>query len=178
MFLTILRVGYVDLKIVEHIRKSLAEAFPDSVFKKSTVILEIPKDAYDSLREQYNSSIILSWISKYAMRQQANRILGITDYDLYVPGLNFVFGQAQHPGKAAIISLHRLKPEFYGHPSNIKLFEDRAVKEAIHEVGHTLGLEHCQNSACVMYFSNSILDTDRKNSAPCSRRSSIARAKS
>jgi len=173
MFLTILRVGYVDIKIVDHVRKGLAEAFPDFLCRKSKAIILVPKDAYDPTRRQYNSSIILSSIVKYAMRQQADRVLGITDCDLYVPRLNFVFGEAQHPGKAAIISLYRLKPEFYGHPSDIKLFKDRAVKEAVHEVGHTLRLGHCRNSACVMYFSNSILDTDRKTPAFCGRCNSI-----
>ena len=169
MFLTILSVGYVDLKIVHHVRKGLAEAFPNFLCRKSKTILQVPEDAYDPTRRQYNSCIILSSISKYAMRQHVDRVLGITDRDLYVPRLNFVFGEAQHPGKAAIISLYRLKPEFYGHPSDIKLFKDRAVKEAIHEVGHTLGLGHCQNPACVMYFSNSILDTNRKTPAFCAR---------
>jgi archaemetzincin len=169
MFLTILHVGYVDLKIVDYIQKGLAEAYTDFSCRKAKAILQVPTNAYDPLRCQYDSNIILSSTLEYALRQQADRVLGITDLDLYVPSLNFVFGQAQHPGKAAIISLYRLKPEFYGHPSNNRLFKDRALKEAIHEVGHTLGLGHCQNTACVMYFSNSILDTDRRTSAFCER---------
>lgn len=177
MCLTVLRVGYVDLKIVDHVQKGLAEAFTDFPCRKARAILQVPKDAYDPIRCQHDSNIILSSISEYAMRQKADRILGITDLDLYVPRLNFVFGQAQHPGNVAIISLYRLKPEFYGRPSNVRLFEDRAVKEAIHEVGHILGLGHCQNPACVMYFSNSIIDTDRKTSALCERCNLIIHAK-
>ena len=68
----------------------------------------------------------------------ADRVLGITNVDLYVPHLNFVFGEAECPGKAAIISLYRLEPEFYGQSPNTKLFAQHSVKEAVHEIGHTL----------------------------------------
>ena len=93
--------------------------------------------------------------------------MGITEVDLYVPKLNFVFGQAECPGKIAVISLFRLKPEFYGQASNVKLFLERTLKEAVHELGHTLGLGHCRHSFCVMFFSNSIMDTDRKETNFC-----------
>jgi archaemetzincin len=177
MFLLILRVGSADIEIVDHVQKGLTKALHDFLCRISKEIMQIPRESYNPERRQYDSSIILSNISKYSMNKAADRVLGITDCDLYVPRLNFVFGLAQNPGKAAIISLYRLKPEFYGHPSNIKLFKERAVKEAVHEVGHTLGLEHCQNSACVMYFSNSILDTDRKTATFCKRCESILSAR-
>jgi archaemetzincin len=83
--------------------------------------------------------------------------------DLYVSQLNFVFGEAAVDGRISIISLYRLRPEYYGTPQNGELLTERAVKEAIHELGHTFGLHHCPDPRCVMCFSNSIADTDRKS---------------
>lgn len=92
-------------------------------------------------------------------------VLLVTDKDLYAASLNFVFGLAWRG--VAIISLHRLFPEFYGQPPDQKLFTERSVKEAVHEVGHLHGLTHCSNKRCVMAFSNSILDTDYKSHRLC-----------
>jgi archaemetzincin len=80
-----------------------------------------------------------------------------------------VFGEAECPGKAALISLWRLRPEYYGSSPKIELFVERGTKEALHELGHTLGLRHCSNPFCVMYFSNSIFETDRKQSLFCNK---------
>lgn len=89
-------------------------------------------------------------------------MLGVTDRDLYAGDLNFVFGLAQSPGRAAVISLFRLRAG-----ADEAGFRARAVKEAVHELGHTLGLPHCPDPACVMHFSNSLADTDRKGAAHC-----------
>ena len=97
----------------------------------------------------------------------AEMILGVTGVDLTVPGLNFVFGLADPQSRCAVISLARLYPEFYGQSRNPGLFKARAVKEAVHELGHLLGLGHCPDPACVMAFSNSLSDTDRKGSGFC-----------
>jgi archaemetzincin len=97
-------------------------------------------------------------------------VLGVTGVDLTVPGLNFVFGLADPRSRAAVISLARLYPEFYGQPRDPRRFKARAIKEAVHELGHLLGLGHCPDPACVMSFSNSLADTDRKGPgfcAPC-----------
>jgi archaemetzincin len=93
------------------------------------------------------------------------KILGIVDYDLYVPELNFVLGEASQ--RTAVISLTRLRQEFYNLPQNRSLFQKRALIEAVHELGHTYGLGHCGNPLCVMFFSNSLIDTDRKGSEFC-----------
>lgn len=169
MKLTILSIGNVDTEVVQHVLHGLSQAFPKIQCTLSKDVMPIPKEAYNQTRHQYHSTRILAKMIDHVEKSNVNAVLGVTTSDLYVPSLNFVFGEAQCPGKVAIISLFRLNPEFYGQPADKQLFYERAVKEAVHEVGHTLGLVHCKNSSCVMFFSNSILDTDRKNSTFCEK---------
>jgi archaemetzincin len=102
------------------------------------------------------------------MKSKSERVLAVVDVDLYATGLNFIFGQADTVAGTAVISLYQLRQEYYGMLPNEKLFWDRAVKEAVHELGHTFSLDHCQNEKCVMHFSNSLADTDWKQAAFCS----------
>jgi archaemetzincin len=169
MRIAILRVGKIDMDILKKIEGGLCEAYPETNCVILDNVMPIPSSAYNKGRRQFYSSHILAEINEHAKQTQADRVLGVTEVDLYVPRLNFVFGEAMCPGKAAVISLFRLRPEFYGHPANTELFISRCVKEAVHEIGHTLGLRHCQNPYCVMFFSNSIFDTDRKREKFCEK---------
>ena len=165
MRIAIIPIGPVNEVILDGLRMSLSEVFETDVNVLKDA-MPLPDGAYNPRRGQYHSSRVLSCIKAYT-KAGFDRVLGVTEADLYAPGLNFVFGEAQMPGKAAIISLHRLKAEFYGVPPNRELFIERSVKEAVHEIGHTLGLRHCHNPRCVMFFSNSILDTDFKSRTFC-----------
>ncbi len=119
---------------------------------------EVPAGAYNPHRRQYRADAFLD----SARLERGDRVLAVTNSDLYSGRLNFVFGLAELPGKAAVISLCRLRMD-----ADQATFRDRAVKEAVHELGHTFGLQHCMNPECVMTFSNSLEDTDRKNREFC-----------
>lgn len=89
------------------------------------------------------------------------------EVDLFIPILTFVFGQAQLGGRVALMSAHRLHPQFYGLPEDKKLFYSRCEKEANHELGHTRGLTHCRSYDCVMHVCNSVEQVDLKRSSFC-----------
>ena len=117
-------------------------------------------------RSQYPGAPFLAALAA-ARQPEDSVILGVTGVNLTAPGLNFVFGLADPPRRAAVISLARLYPEFYGQPRDPRRFQARAVTEAVHELGHLLGLVHCPDPTCVMAFSNSLADTDGKGPGFC-----------
>jgi archaemetzincin len=168
MRIGVLAVGEIDQNAMLSVQQGLVKVYPDTTCQIIKETLPIPEKAYDKKRKQYNSSLILNEARAFAIRREdLHRILAVTNVDIFVPELNYVFGEAYTPGKAALISLHRLRPKFYGEPENTELFLERALKEAVHELGHTLGLKHCPKQFCVMHFSNSIFDTDKKQSLFC-----------
>lgn len=155
-------IGNVDAGFLGSLRQPLA-----ALFKEQIVLvrpLPLPSESFSPGRRQYNADVILNCIINVS---QGNRTLGVADVDLFVDGLNFVFGLADEPGMRALVSLRRLRQEAYGQPRNDALFRRRALTEAVHELGHTYGLAHCSSGFCVMHFSNSLAETDSKGWELC-----------
>ena len=152
-------------ELVEHVHMVI-----EQTFGWSTAVSEVHDVgfAYDSVRRQYAARELLDLVVAQAEPAHV-RALGFTDLDLFIPQLNFVFGLARIGGCGAIVSTHRLKPEFYGYSSDILLLISRTKKEVVHELGHTLGLQHCANRRCVMSFSNHIGEVDAKGERFCPR---------
>ncbi len=154
-------VGDVDPMLLKSVCAAVTEVLHEECRVGTNVPL--PDHAYNASRRQYSADALLAALPA----EPGERILGISDRDLYVPRLNFVFGQADPPTRRAVVGLPRLREEFYGRRGNPVLFLDRAAKEAVHELGHTHALPHCPNRRCVMSFSNTLADTDYKPKTFC-----------
>lgn len=163
MNIEIICFGRIENYVLDYLKKNLTKIFNAEVSIGS--LQDLPKYAYRKKRNQYLASVILDRLAKPKSPNQ--KILAIIDKQLYVLKLNFVFGLADFPKGVCIISLGRLYQSFYGLREDRDLFLKRSLKEAVHEIGHLLNLVHCPDPACVMYFSNSLLDTDRKDYRFC-----------
>ncbi len=155
---------FPDNLLLPDLATAVSQAFNLPVlFLETTLTL---KEAYDPVRNQYNSTWILAQLLKLVPVENC-KILGITGLDLYVPVLTFVFGEAQLDGKAALVSSFRLRDELYGLPKNPEKLKERLEKEAIHELGHTFGLIHCHAPNCVMFTSTYAEEIDFKSKELC-----------
>ena len=157
MKIVLVPFGEIDDEVIPHLMSVL-----NTVFGVETVSREqmpLPPESHNKSREQYLASTLLATLKKQNILPD-DKALGITGVDLYAPGLNFVFGQAEFRSMAAVVSLYRLHDE--------GSFLERTAKEAVHELGHTFGLDHCDDIHCVMHFSNTLHDTDIKQVNFCS----------
>jgi archaemetzincin len=162
----ILPLGKIEREVLDSIASGLHEAFGADVLIDKPV--PVPASAYNPGRGQYRSTAIL-WMLGRRTAEGPDRVLGVIDRDLYVPELNFVFGEADRAASTAVISLTRLRQEYYGLGPDRERFLLRAVKEAVHELGHLVGFGHCPDRRCIMHFSSSLGDTDRKGPGFCAR---------
>lgn len=162
--LHLLPIGPPEGAVLERLRHGLQETF-----RVSCALLPAPLDPAPFLhaqRQQYHSTQILGALSAH-LGNGCWRILGVTALDLYMPILTFVFGEAQLNGQCCVVSWKRLAQQYYGLPPDPELFADRLLKESVHELGHTLGLTHCQDYGCVMAASHSVEWIDIKGRGFC-----------
>jgi archaemetzincin len=157
-------VGRPPSWILRNLRRSLERALSSGVEVLPSV--EPPSEAFQEKRHQYFVPSLLKDLERH---RRNGLILGVTEGDLYYPGCHFLFGAANPGAGVAIISLYRLRGKVHGRLPNRRVLGERAFKEALHEMGHLLGLPHCLQDRCVMRFSNTLEETDAKDPTYCPR---------
>jgi len=160
----LLPVGKVEVSLLRDLRAKIprclhvdCEIFPANLD---------PGPSYHAERQQYHSSEMLQRMQA-VVRPRDWRVLAVADVDLYIPILKYVFGEAQMGGPCALVSVHRLRQEFYGLDRDDALLSQRLLKESVHELGHTLHLHHCQDYRCMMSSSHSVEWIDLRENAFC-----------
>jgi archaemetzincin len=153
---------------LEHLPINPIQIGIQQIFHCRTEIVSLITDlnfALDPGRNQYHSSLILEKLADFAP-DHAVKVLAICYVDLFIPILTHVYGEAQLGGKTCIISTYRLKQDLPPmHPQ--ASLEERIIKEAIHELGHTFDLRHCKDQICTMHYCHTIEDVDRKSDQFC-----------
>jgi archaemetzincin len=152
-------VGNVPRALLKELAQPISNTF--KVSSVSGASLTHPQYALNPPRQQFHATAILRRLAAQLQPEQMG-ILGVCDVDLFTPDAEFVFGEADRESRAALISISRLK-------NNVppEILVRRGQAEAAHEVGHLLGLSHCDDLHCAMFVSRTPADSDRKGTSLC-----------
>ncbi len=156
-------IGDLEPSILERVSHDVSERFglPTEVIS----LLQDMEFALDPARQQYNSTLILERLAGLAPRG-ALKLLAICNVDLFIPILTYVYGEAQLGGKTCIISTYRLSDKLPVIKTE-RIYHQRIIKEAIHELGHTFNLRHCRDPFCCMHYCRTTGDVDNKTEEFC-----------
>ncbi|MEM3592036.1 MAG: hypothetical protein QW702_08090 [Candidatus Bathyarchaeia archaeon] len=103
MRIYLVRVGEVDAEILDFIRREVMETFKGAVCEISGKTIPLPDKAYNHVRRQFLSEILLSEVLKFAVESERDAgesciALGVTSADIYAPGMNLFSVKLNAPG--------------------------------------------------------------------------------
>jgi len=183
LYIRIAAAGNFDEKFLMEFQKDLQNLLWDTLGINASCyynisnssgipIYKIPKNAYTPHIGKYNTQSLFLFgkerreesLKKFGKTAILLKVLVLVDFDIYRPGFTgTLFGEAEVGGEVAIVTTAPLENHF----KSSFLIKERALKEALHELGHTLGLDHCKTPGCAMNISKDIYDIDEKKKTYC-----------
>jgi len=186
--INIIILNDISRNILKYLKKNLALVFKRNVIISKHII--IPSTLFNDDKKQYDGRRLLKFLTENITLKEVKDInLAIFDRDLYKGNLDYVFSLASPFPKIAVISIMRMHPHFNEdyflkglkkrksgkfpllmqklNSAEKKLYYERILKEAVHGIGHTFGLLHCNSTSCIMYPSIASEDIDSKNIVFC-----------
>jgi archaemetzincin len=151
--------GLAD-EAVTTVRKALLAFYRLEV--KSLPPVGLPRSAFYPPRQRYRAERLLRFLERRAAAD-AYRIVGVTAVDISTTKGKYhdwgILGLATIDGRTCVLSAFRCKRG----TSREAQVQDRLGKVAVHEVGHTLGLNHCPTYGCLMEDARgTVMTTDRE----------------
>ncbi len=162
--IVVVPLGEVEFMLVNRLATNIGP-----VFGRSVDILKgmkTPEESYNVIRNQYYASIIHAKLERIKANSR-ELIIGICEEDIYLPDEAYIIGHADSVLGASVVSLFRIRQEFYGLPENDNKIYTRLFKQSIHHIAHLFDMPSCKNPKCVNYFSQQMFDIDNKGEKFC-----------
>lgn len=135
--------------LVDAVERMLQARMQVAVTRRAAVPL--PKAAFHPPRKRYRADRLLEFLAEQiAGEPVTTHAIGLTSVDISTTKPPFadwgVFGLGRMPGPSAVISSFRLRR----HARDREHLRFRVAITALHECGHTFGLDHCTEPRCPM----------------------------
>ncbi len=138
--------------LVNYVYKELCQIYPHVNLLKS---IPLPPSAFYVPRNRYRADSLINILKSNT--KDGHVTIGLTCKDISSDKGSIkdygIMGLGFQPGKSCVVSPFRLSK------NNLN---DQFFKVAIHELGHTQGLDHCPDKTCIMTDANSKNTTDNE----------------